>query len=776
MKTIDDEVLLKSLNEEQEEAVRYIEGDSLILAGAGSGKTRVLTTKVAYLIANGYPPYSIMALTFTNKAAREMRDRIASIVGHNMAMAIPMGTFHSIFSRMLRRYASLLGYTGSYTIYDTTDSKSLIKQIVKDMGLNDKTYKPSMIQSIISSAKNSMVTASDYYNDPDYEARDRKHGMPKLKEIYRAYDERCRKANAMDFDDLLLNMLQLLQQHQEVRKAIHNVYKFILVDEYQDTNRVQHKIVQLLCGPNCNVCVVGDDSQSIYSFRGALIDNILQFKNSFPEAKLFKLTKNYRSTSNIVNIAGTLIKKNSKRIPKEVVSVSGDGAKINLFSSYSANIEAQAVAARIKLLIDSGENPENIAILYRTNAQSRILEDTIRVMGISVRVYGGMSFYERKEVKDVIAYMRLVVNPNDDEAFRRVYNFPKRGIGATTFNKLNDAALANNLSYMATIAEPGLLEDHLSASPIAKLRDFVELIDTFREKAEKTPLDTIAKTILTDSGLYEHYSSDKTAEGEDRMQNISELINAVSEYMAMKEDEGQESPTLDDYLREVALYTDKDEDDKDNKQRVTMMTMHASKGLEYDHVFIVGVEDGLIPSERSLDSQSGIEEERRLLYVAITRAKKNCYISFAYGRSSYGKYMSTFPSRFIYDMDPKYIENESDLTLGDEDNKSHKKSKSTADFKGERVGVLGEQNRKLKSLSTSSASTVKEKMNLSTVEFEEHPSLPYAKGDRVKHHVFGDGTVQGIMESAHGLKIRIHFDLSGEKSLIAKYAKLNKIK
>lgn len=744
------ETSLETLNNEQREAVLYCQGHSLILAGAGSGKTRVLTTKVAYLIAQGYAPYSIMALTFTNKAAREMRERIASTVGRSMAQMIPMGTFHSIFSRILRHYASHIGFTSSYTIYDTADSRALIKSIIKDMKLDEKQYKPNAVQSIISGAKNNMVSAKQYALSPVLTDADRKRQMPRIKDIFLLYSERCIAANAMDFDDLLLYTYRLLNDHPEVREELQERYKFILVDEYQDTNRVQHQIVKLLCGEDCMVCVVGDDSQSIYSFRGARIDNILNFRKSFENAALFKLTKNYRSTSNIVDLASGLIEKNTQRIPKEVVSVKGPGQKTTLISSYSANIEAQAVGARILHLIQNGVDPEDIAILYRTNAQSRILEDQIRVLGIKLRIYGGMSFYERKEVKDVIAYLRLLVNMDDDEAFRRIYNMPARGIGATSFEQLHAFAKEKECSYMNAIVNESEFCNALKPAAVKKFRAFADMILGFKTEAASATLLELTQNILHKSGLYSLLESDKTAEGEDRKQNISELLNAMDEYTALKEDEGVEAPTPEEYLQEVALYTDRDQDEKDDAPKITLMTMHTSKGLEYDYVFIVGVEDGLIPSERSIDTINGVEEERRLLYVAITRAKIECCISFAYSRSSYGKYVQSFPSRFLYDLDEKFINNESDLKF--------RKEKHSPSFLAKAIT----REKKLEPLKNVSQATTTQ-------------ALSYKEGDRVNHHIFGDGTVQEMVQSDHGIKIKIIFDTEGEKLLIARYAKLTPI-
>lgn len=741
---------LETLNNEQREAVLYCQGHSLILAGAGSGKTRVLTTKVAYLIAQGYAPYSIMALTFTNKAAREMRERIASTVGRSMAQMIPMGTFHSIFSRILRHYASHIGFTSSYTIYDTADSRALIKSIIKDMKLDEKQYKPNTVQSIISGAKNNMVSAKQYALSSVLTDADRKRQMPRIKDIFLLYSERCIAANAMDFDDLLLYTYRLLNDHPEVREELQERYKFILVDEYQDTNRVQHQIVKLLCGEDCMVCVVGDDSQSIYSFRGARIDNILNFRKSFENAALFKLTKNYRSTSNIVDLASGLIEKNTQRIPKEVVSVKGPGQKTTLISSYSANIEAQAVGARILHLIQNGVDPEDIAILYRTNAQSRILEDQIRVLGIKLRIYGGMSFYERKEVKDVIAYLRLLVNMDDDEAFRRIYNMPARGIGATSFEQLHTFAKEKECSYMSAILNEPEFCNALKPAAVKKFRAFADMILGFKTEAASVTLLELTQNILHKSGLYSLLESDKTAEGEDRKQNISELLNAMDEYTALKEDEGVEAPTPEEYLQEVALYTDRDQDEKDDAPKITLMTMHTSKGLEYDYVFIVGVEDGLIPSERSIDTINGVEEERRLLYVAITRAKIECCISFAYSRSSYGKYVQSFPSRFLYDLDEKFINNESDLKF--------RKEKHSPSFLAKAIT----REKKLEPL--------KNVPQAATTQ-----ALSYKEGDRVNHHIFGDGTVQEMVQSDHGIKIKIIFDTEGEKLLIARYAKLTPI-
>ncbi|MDO4770630.1 ATP-dependent helicase [Porphyromonas sp.] len=760
------EELLDCLNDEQRAAVLYNEGNSLILAGAGSGKTRVLTTKIAYLLTQGYVPSQILALTFTNKAAGEMRERIGSMIGDDFARYLWMGTFHSIFARLLRRYAPLLGYSDNYTIYDSADSKALIKMILKEMALDEKFYEPKRIISLISNVKNEGVM-------PDRVAQDQQamnyftiKKISRFPEVYSAYVSRCHRANAMDFDDLLLNMYRLLSQHEIVRNEMHERFKYILVDEYQDTNRVQDKIVKLLKGEGTRVCVVGDDAQSIYSFRGAVIDNILNFKRNFPDAVLLKLTKNYRSTGTIVNLAGKLIEKNSKRIPKVVEAVAEEGNRVGLISSFTAQVEAQTIAAKIFALIkNKGVSPEDIAVLYRTNAQSRLIEDNLRMFGVPYRIYGGLSFFDRKEVKDVLAYLRLVVNPNDDEAFRRVHNTPTRGIGATTFAAVSALALKYDKSCMQVASDPLLLQESLKSAAIKHLSAFVSLIETMRSRKDELSADAYLKYVIHTSGIPTMYS-DGSVEAEGKLENIDELLNALSEYMRSKSDEGDDTPTIEDFVREMALFTDRDAVEDDDSPKVTLMTMHASKGLEFPHVYIVGLEEGLIPSGRS-DSEASIEEERRLLYVAITRAKEACTLSFARERMIHGQTNISSPSRFIFDLDPLYVEDYTGILRS----KQRSTRLPSGDRKPSSPSSTSDPAPKRMTRIIRKSSATKAEDELDTI-MSEVDGMDFKKGDHVYHDRFGRGLVEGFSNSFSGIKVHVDFEEEGKKVLIAKFARL----
>lgn len=758
--------LLESLNDEQRAAVLYNDGDSLILAGAGSGKTRVLTTKIAYLLTQGYAPSEILALTFTNKAAGEMRERIADMIGNDFARYVWMGTFHSIFARLLRRYAHLLGYSDNYTIYDATDSKVLIKMILKEMGLDEKLYEPRRVISLISSAKNDGITPDDLFLDRHALEYFSLKKLSKFPDVYATYTARCLRANAMDFDDLLLNMYRILSKYEHVRSELHERFRYILVDEFQDTNRVQDHIVKLLKGPLAHVCVVGDDAQSIYSFRGAVIDNILHFKQNFPNSVLLKLSKNYRSTGTIVNLAGKLIEKNTKRIPKVVESTSKEGEKVGLISAFTASVEAQTIAARIYALINKGTSPEDIAILYRTNAQSRLLEDNLRMFGVPYRIFGGLSFFDRKEVKDVIAYLRLVVNPHDDEAFRRAHNTPTRGIGATTFNALTALAQQEGKSYMSVIEAPLLLSQALKPSATKNLLAFYALIETMRERKEEMSPEEYLKYVIQASGIPKMYQ-DGSVESNGKLENIDELLNAVSEFV-MSKDLTDTEATIEDFVREMALYTDRDTTEDDTTLKVTLMTMHASKGLEFPQVFISGLEEGLIPSERSM-SEAAIEEERRLLYVAITRAKEACTLSFARERMVHGKTNLSQPSRFIFDLDPTYVEDYAGI-LNAPKRSPHVDPQS----------VLPKSSPTESSAQTRRVTRIIRKPSAPSPAEEAERIVPevtgvdFRQGDYVYHDRFGRGLVTGFTDSYSGIKVHVDFETEGKKMLILKFARLRK--
>ena len=659
--------ILQELNDAQRAAVVYCDSPQLVIAGAGSGKTRVLTYKIAYILEHyDMKPWNILALTFTNKAANEMKARIAAIVGEERARYLQMGTFHSIFSRILRVEASNIGYTSDFTIYDETDSRSLIKNIVKQMGLDDKTYKPATVHAAISMAKNQLQGPSQYAEDGEKLQRDRRRNMPETHKIFLLYEQRLKQANAMDFDDLLVKTYTLLYSHPEICQKYASRFLYVLVDEYQDTNFAQQQIVRLLTKGNPHVCVVGDDYQSIYAFRGANIANILQFGKIFEGAKLFKLEQNYRSTQNIVAAANSLMKHNHDQIDKDVYSKNADGDKVVVYETASDKREAAVVCREIKLLMQKeGLHYRDFAILYRTNAQSRTFEEEMRKpetgMGANYRIYGGLSFYQRKEIKDVIAYFRLVVNPNDEEAFRRVINYPARGIGNTTIAKIVDAAQAAGVSLWETICHPAENGLAVNRGTLTKLDNFRALISSFTDALTTKDALTLGKEILTNSGIEADLAQDKSAEGDARRENVDELISGIAAFVqAQQEDGNLERVSLADYLPTVSLMTDQDNSD-DSDDKVTLMTVHAAKGLEFNTVFVVGLEENIFPSMMSVDNPKDLEEERRLLYVAITRAEKHCFLTWAHTRWRYGK-MDAFvsPSRFIDEIDGKYKETRSE--------------------------------------------------------------------------------------------------------------------
>ena len=616
---------IEELNESQRAAVLYGDGPSLVIAGAGSGKTRVLTYKIAYLLENGYNPWNILALTFTNKAAREMKERIARQVGEQRARYLWMGTFHSVFSRILRAEASHIGFTSQFTIYDSADSKSLLRSIIKEMGLDEKTYKPGSVQARISNAKNHLVSPSGYAaNKEAYEA-DAAAKMPAIRDIYSRYWERCRQAGAMDFDDLLVYTYILFRDFPEVLARYREQFRYVLVDEYQDTNYAQHSIVLQLTKENQRVCVVGDDAQSIYSFRGADIDNILYFTKIYPDTKVFKLEQNYRSTQTIVRAANSLIEKNERQIPKEVFSEKERGEAIGVFQAYSDVEEGDIVTNKIaQLRREHDYGYSDFAILYRTNAQSRVFEEALRKRSMPYKIYGGLSFYQRKEIKDIIAYFRLVVNPNDEEAFKRIINYPARGIGDTTVGKIIKAATDNNVSLWTVLCEPITYGLTINKNTHTKLQGFRELIEQFMtEVAEKNAYE-IGTAIIRQSGIINDVCQDNSPENLSRKENIEELVNGMNDFCAMRQEEGNTNVSLIDFLSEVSLLTDQDSDKEGDGEKVTLMTVHSAKGLEFRNVFVVGLEENLFPSGMAGDSPRAMEEERRLFYVAITRAEEHC--------------------------------------------------------------------------------------------------------------------------------------------------------
>lgn len=635
---------IEELNESQRAAVLYGDGPSLVIAGAGSGKTRVLTYKIAYLLENGYNPWNILALTFTNKAAREMKERIARQVGEQRARYLWMGTFHSVFSRILRAEASHIGFTSQFTIYDSADSKSLLRSIIKEMGLDEKTYKPGSVQARISNAKNHLVSPSGYAaNKEAYEA-DAAAKMPAIRDIYSRYRERCRQAGAMDFDDLLVYTYVLFRDFPEVLARYREQFRYVLVDEYQDTNYAQHSIVLQLTKENQRVCVVGDDAQSIYSFRGADIDNILYFTKIYPDTKVFKLEQNYRSTQTIVRAANSLIEKNERQIPKEVFSEKEWGEAIGVFQAYSDVEEGDIVTNKIaQLRREHDYGYSDFAILYRTNAQSRVFEEALRKRSMPYKIYGGLSFYQRKEIKDIIAYFRLVVNPNDEEAFKRIINYPARGIGDTTVGKIIKAATDNNVSLWTVLCEPITYGLTINKNTHTKLQGFRELIEQFMtEVAEKNAYE-IGTAIIRQSGIINDVCQDNLPENLSRKENIEELVNGMNDFCAMRQEEGNTNVSLIDFLSEVSLLTDQDSDKEGDGEKVTLMTVHSAKGLEFRNVFVVGLEENLFPSGMAGDSPRAMEEERRLFYVAITRAEEHCFLSFAKTRFRYGRWSSAVP-------------------------------------------------------------------------------------------------------------------------------------
>ena len=769
------EEYLNKLNESQREAVVYTDGPSLVVAGAGSGKTRVLTYKIAYLLQQGLPPQSILALTFTNKAAREMKERVASLTDEQTARRLWMGTFHSIFSRILRYEAERIGYPSNFTIYDATDSKSLLRSIMKEMQLDDKTYRPGMVQSRISNAKNALVTYKAYEQNKELVQHDMDSKVPLLREIYKRYQNRCLQAGAMDFDDLLLQTNILFRDHPDVLEKYRNFFQFVLVDEYQDTNFAQHQIVQRLCEMHRRICVVGDDAQSIYSFRGANIDNILQFKNQYPGCRIFKLERNYRSTQNIVNAANSLIHKNTKQIRKTVYSEKEVGSKLTVCSSYSDYEEGYAVAGRINEMRMRDYDYADFAILYRTNAQSRILEEALRKRGIPYKIYGGLSFYQRKEVKDVISYLRLIINPHDEEAFKRVINYPARGIGNTTLDKLTAAATKHNISLWTVLNDPVGYALPINNGTAKKLNDFRELISGFIERNVKLSAEEIASVVVKESGIVGVLFQDRSVEGISKQENLQELLKGIAEFCEIRREEGAEHVSLADFLSEVSLLTDQDNDKEEQANKVTMMTVHAAKGLEFRNVFIVGLEEDLFPSAMSKDNPRAVEEERRLFYVAITRAEENCVLTYAKSRYRNGQSAMCSPSRFLKDIDAQYIYTSADTVADGLFAGTRRPSAFSSAFRQPKAmeedayvspvaQAVGRQARltQMETASSFPASSLSSAPVLSGLHV----------GAKVRHDRFGDGEVTAIEGEGGNAKATVSFAHFGQKQLLLKFARL----
>ena len=741
---------ISDLNESQREAVTYSDGPQLVIAGAGSGKTRVLTYKIAYLLDKGIPANNILALTFTNKAAREMKERISSLVGQESARYLWMGTFHSICAKMLRQEAESLGFSRHFSIYDTADMKSLLKTICKEMQLDDKIYKPAAVLSKISAAKNMLISPEQYALRADFNKQNRMDRMYDLPEVYKTYQQRLKAANAMDFDDLLMNCCVLFHEYPETLRYYQNIFQYVLVDEYQDTNYAQYLIVKQLAEPQNNVCVVGDDAQSIYSFRGADIRNILTFQHGYPNAQLFKLERNYRSTQTIVNAANSLIQHNENQIFKNVFSEKEVGNRIGVYSYMSDREEASGIASLIKAekAHDNQLTYDDIAVLYRTNAQSRVLENELRRLNIPYRIYGGTSFYQRKEIKDAIGYFRLAANPKDNEALVRIINYPARGIGDTTLRKVSEYAVAQNISMMEVVANP--VEAGLSSSTAKRLSDFASMMEHFIEVMETKDAYEFAETVMRQSGIMTAAALDRSPEGIDRKQNLDELLSGIHEFVQQRTDEGVSFTPIQDFLAEVSLLTDQDENIQDHTSRVTLMTVHAAKGLEFASVHIVGLEEQLFPSQ-FCQSPAEIEEERRLLYVAITRAMRYCTLSFARSRFTNGSINFSSQSRFLRDIDRQFLQLMDNRAPSIP---SNPRFPSTPRIPSSPITPI---------TSTPSAQ--------SPIPSDWNP------GDRIMHRVFGKGQVLRVYrdEGTGNDKIDILFDEKGQKTLLLTYAKLERL-
>ena len=779
---------LDELNESQRAAVLYNEGPSLVIAGAGSGKTRVLTYKIAYLLDNGYEPWSILALTFTNKAAREMKERIARAVGTEKAKYLWMGTFHSVFARILRTEAAALGYSSNFTIYDSSDSKSLIKSLLKELNLDEKVYKPGLVQSRISNAKNHLVSAQAYAASSEFFRSDSEAKIPAMRDIYIRYCERCKQSDAMDFDDLLVNTFLLFKNNPDICDKYAERFRYVLVDEYQDTNFAQHSIVLQLTGKHQRVCVVGDDAQSIYSFRGANIDNILKFTRLYDDARLFKLEQNYRSTQLIVKAANSLIEKNREQIKKEVFSENSVGEPITVTSAYSDVEEGEIVANKITSMhVKNGQPYSDFAILYRTNAQSRIFEEALRKRAVAYRIYGGLSFYQRKEIKDVIAYFRLAVNPHDGEALKRVINYPARGIGDTTLNKIITTAAQEGVSLWTVISSPLDYGLNINKGTHAKLQGFRDIIAGFVSKVENTNAYDLGKEIVGASGIMADIMQDTSPEGLSRRENIDELVNGMYDFCDIRRQEGNERMFLTDYLSEVSLLTDQDGEKDDSVPKVTLMTIHSAKGLEFRNVFIVGMEENLFPGPMSSDSPRALEEERRLFYVAITRAEENCFISYAKNRYKYGKPEFCNPSRFLKDINPAFLKMPADSGFTSVRNEGYGKQRNyernyerndTYRNSGPSMFYGGEipqepvrfvkpvPPRNLKRIIPTASTS--DMQGISSGKADTHG---VEVGRLIEHERFGRGEVVRLEGSGDNCKATVRFENAGDKQLLLKFAR-----
>lgn len=750
--------ILKELNDNQREAVINYNGPTLVIAGAGSGKTRVLTYRIAYMLQEGIAPYTILALTFTNKAAREMKERIALLVGHDIARRLWMGTFHSIFSKILRYESHALGYPSDYTIYDTIDSRNLIKTIIRELNLDEKIYKASEIQSRISMAKNNLVTAEAYAKNPDILNMDTMAGRPRLGDIYIRYAARCKRAGAMDFDDLLMNTNILFKKHPEILKKYQQAFNFVLVDEYQDTNFSQYLIINALADEHRNICAVGDDAQSIYSFRGARIENILKFKSDYPDSKMIVLEVNYRSTGNIVNAANSIISRNKDQISKKVYSNKDEGDKIRLLEAQTDKLEGNIISGMIKDMVYSRQmHYRDFAILYRTNAQSRIFEESLRIMNIPYRVYGGLSFYQRKEIKDVLAYFRVILNPSDDESLKRIINYPLRGIGKSTVSKVEMLSQVSGKTMWEILNDPASLTKELNSGTIKKLASFVEMINYFRKKVTEMKAFDLAYSIAGNVGLIKELSQDKTPEGISRLQNLEELLNSIKEFT--DNEENADDTSLSAFLQTVTLYTDADTNTDDDNDKVPIMTIHSAKGLEFRCVFITGVEEDLFPSYMTLNSPKELEEERRLFYVAITRAMENVFISYASTRLKWGLLVNCRSSRFISEIDEQFIEQEDAFNPVSGQGKHYLNN----NLKSDHSFISNELQTRRKLIKINESQSIIK----NNVDHEE-----IMAGMHIEHERFGKGKVISKEGFAQNTKITVFFKDHGQKQLLLKFARL----
>ncbi len=766
--------LLNQLDEAQRAAVEFCTGPSLVIAGAGSGKTRVLTYKIAYLLEQGLPPYHILALTFTNKAAREMKSRIAQLVGEKKSRSLWMGTFHAIFSRILRKEAEYIGFQSNFTIYDASDSNNLLKQIIKDFDLDDKQYRPNNIHNQISRAKNALITPEKYAANKELIEYDQICRRPMVSKIYSQYQQRLHASNSMDFDDLLMFTNILFKKHPEIVEKYKNQFQYILVDEYQDTNFAQHLIVKQLGDAHQRVCVVGDDAQSIYSFRGANIDNILTFKTHYPDTQIFKLEQNYRSTQNIVNAANSLIKKNREQLDKTIFSENKEGEKIELLSAFSDFEEGVIVSNKIaRMHFDYQAKYNEFAILYRTNAQSRVFEEALRKNNIPYRIYGGLSFYQRKEIKDVIAYFRLIVNPTDETALRRIINYPARGIGNVTVAKITSAAINHNLSMWEILSNSLEYNVDINAGTAKKLSSFRALIDDFITQNKTLNAYELAKKVIKKSGIAAEAYNDMTPEGMSRAQNLEEMLNAMNEFVVSRQEQNDTDITLTDFLSEVSLLTDQDTNSEENNEKVTLMTVHAAKGLEFNHVFVVGMEEDLFPSSMAKGEFRGLEEERRLFYVAITRAKETCTLTYAKSRFKNGSVNSSRASQFLNDIDEQFLISDSGVQLSSTSAQRGKEGfwetmkKQYNDSKKPQstIQYLATQNKQNENISPIRDIPSSSSISLSKV------AQDVKTGDIIEHERFGRGKVTAVESSGSDKRAFVDFDSSGKKQLLLKFAK-----